>query len=443
MKLYFSKNNRTSKIQKNIIASFFLKGGSILISLLLVPLTISYLDPYDYGVWLTLSSTLTWIYALDIGLGNGLRNKLTEALALGDNKLAKVYVSTTFISLLMIVSLIYMLFLIVQNWLDWNLILNVDPQKISNMNEIVTVVFAFFCMSFVLKIIGNIFMAYQQPAMNDLLSFLGSLLSFILIYICTKVVPGSLMKVSIILSASPVAVLLLACPFVFCKYKSIIPSLQFLKYKYLKDLMSLGIQFFIIQISCVIIFMTSNFIISRLFGPDQVTPYNIAFKYFSLITIAFTIILTPIWSAVTDAYTRGDLEWIKRQMRKIIMIWGVSILVTIIMILFSSFIYSIWVGDEIDVPIALSILCGVYVTISNWNNVFAYFINGVGKVRLQLYLSILSGVIFIPLAVYSSKYLGISGVILAMCLSLFIGFIWSPIQYLKIVSNKAKGIWNK
>ena len=87
-----------------------LKGGSIAISLLLVPLTLSYLNEYEYGVWLTLSSVLSWIYILDIGLGNGLRNKLTEAIALDDLKLAKIYVSTTFYSLTFIVIVIYAVF---------------------------------------------------------------------------------------------------------------------------------------------------------------------------------------------------------------------------------------------------------------------------------------------------------------------------------------------
>lgn len=75
-------DKRNSKAIKNVLFSFFLKGGSILTSLLIVPMTLSYLNSYEYGVWLTLSSILSWIYILDIGLGNGLRNKLTEALAI-------------------------------------------------------------------------------------------------------------------------------------------------------------------------------------------------------------------------------------------------------------------------------------------------------------------------------------------------------------------------
>ena len=437
------KDERTTKAFKNIVASIFLKGGSILISLILVPLTLSYLDPYEYGVWLTLSSIMTWIYVLDVGLGNGLRNKLTEAVALGDKILARIYVSTTFFSLSFLVTFLYCLFLILQQWVDWSMILNVDIGKVPNINSIVTIVFAFFCVSFVLKVVGNIYMAYQLPAINDLLSLLGNIISLILIYLCTIFTSGSLEKVAVIFSASPVFVFLLAIPITFWKYKDIRPSWKYVNFKYLRQLMSLSTQFFIIQISCLILFMTSNFIISQLFGPEQVTPYNIAFKYFSLINMGFMIILTPIWSAITEAYTKNDMKWIQKTMKKLLWIWVGFVFITILMVFASTYIYTLWIGNGVQVSFTLSVVCGVYVRISNWNNIFAYVINGIGKIRLQLYSSIISGFLFLPIAFYLGKWYGISGVMIAMCICLFLSSIWSPIQYWKIVSNKATGIWAK
>jgi len=76
-----STQDRTKRAVQNIGISLFIKGGSILISFLLIPLTLDYLNPYEYGIWLTLNSVLSWVYLFDIGLGNGLRNRLAEALA--------------------------------------------------------------------------------------------------------------------------------------------------------------------------------------------------------------------------------------------------------------------------------------------------------------------------------------------------------------------------
>lgn len=119
IKLNYSK--RTNKALFNIASSFVIKGASILLSLLLVPITLDYLNPYEYGIWLTLSSVLMWINYFDIGLGNGLRNKLSEALAVGDDNLARIYVSTSFFILFLIALSIFFIFLLSKDWIDWGL----------------------------------------------------------------------------------------------------------------------------------------------------------------------------------------------------------------------------------------------------------------------------------------------------------------------------------
>lgn len=48
----------------------------------------------------------------------------------------------------------------------------------------------------------------------------------------------------------------------------------------------------------------SNILVSNLLGPDQVAPYNIANRYLSMGLIVLNIVLSPIWSAVTDAYAK-------------------------------------------------------------------------------------------------------------------------------------------
>ena len=100
---YFTKgDDRTLKVKKNILLMLLYKGGSILISFLLVPLTINYVDSECYGIWLTLSSMIAWMSFFDIGLNNGLKNKLAEALAKNDFTLGQKYVSTTYAILALI-----------------------------------------------------------------------------------------------------------------------------------------------------------------------------------------------------------------------------------------------------------------------------------------------------------------------------------------------------
>ena len=96
-------DKRSSTIYKNIIASFAIKGWSVLVQLMLVPLTLACLGVYENGVWLTISSVLLWIDNLDVGLGNGLRNKLAIYIAENNIPKAREMVSSTMAMLTVII----------------------------------------------------------------------------------------------------------------------------------------------------------------------------------------------------------------------------------------------------------------------------------------------------------------------------------------------------
>lgn len=95
-KKIFNGDRRTLLIKKNIIWSFLIKGWSGAVLFLLVPYTIDCLGEYKNGVWLTVSSVLVWIEQMDIGLGNGLRNKIATCLAKKDYNEASSAIASTY-----------------------------------------------------------------------------------------------------------------------------------------------------------------------------------------------------------------------------------------------------------------------------------------------------------------------------------------------------------
>ncbi|MDR2409560.1 MAG: hypothetical protein LBE13_15825 [Bacteroidales bacterium] len=245
-KLKSINHERTKNISKNIVFSFFLKGISIGTTFLLVPLTLHSLDQEQYGIWLTLSSIIGWVSLFDIGLGNGFRNKFAEALALKDDALAKTYVSTTFFLLSSIIGSVLILFIIINNFLNWGSILNTSIISRRNLSILALINFTFFALRFILGIIASMLLADQKSAIVDLLNVSGNLISLAVIYILLQIGKTSLLILGFTLSATPVFVLIIAYFFVFCgKYSSYKPSIKYIDIKYLKDLMGLGFMFFI------------------------------------------------------------------------------------------------------------------------------------------------------------------------------------------------------
>lgn len=439
-------HTRSNKLKKNIIASFFIKGASIIIGFLMVPLCLKYLDQTRYGIWLTMASFLGWFTFFEIGLGSGLRNKLAESLAIKDYKKGKIYVSTTYAILSMIALIVAIAFAFINPFLNWTKILNTDPALYVELKILALIVFNFFFLRFVLKLIGIVLYADQKPAFANAIGPTGNLLSLLIVFILTKTTKGSLIYLGTTLSIMPVFVMLITSIILYSKkYKTIAPSFKNIQMKYAKDLLNLGVKFFVIQISGLIMFQTSNIIIAQFFGPAQVTPYSIAYKLFSTMNMVFAIIVMPFWSAFTEAWTVKDIDWIKRSIKKLLKVWFLLVIFGLLLLIFSPFIYRIWVGKSIQIPFILSALLFIYFSLFTFGGVFNMFINGVGKIKLQLNCAVIGASIFFPLAFILIKYtkLGISGLVISMIISNFYGPILTPIQYMKIISKKDKGIWGK
>lgn len=435
-------DKRSVMAKKNVLASVLIKGADTLVYLLLVPLTLGYLNAYEYGIWLTLSSILAWINSFDIGLGNGLRNKLGEAMAVNDKDRARGYVSTTFFMLLVLSIGIFVIFSLIIDILDWYSILNVDPETVGNLKEVVLVSFFFFCLSFLFKFVGNVYQGLQLPAVNNLIGLGGHLFSFIVIFILRLTVPGSLFWVAVVYSAAFPAVYFLCYPITFYRlYPYLAPSFRFFRREYLKDLFSLGILFFVIQVMSLVLFSMSNVIISNWFGPDQVTPYNIVFKYFSFISIFFGFLLAPIWAASTDAYAKGDMAWIQYGLKKIRKVLLLVAGVIALMIICSGLVYKIWVGDTVDIPIEMSVLMGVYVLLIQYSLAYSSILNGMGKLRLQTINIIVVAILFYPICCLFARFLGVNGIIIGMIVVNLSGAILNTLQLNKILKKKAVGIW--
>lgn len=447
---FFIGHERTIKAKKNIIASFILKGLSIIIGFLTIRVTLSYLDQTKYGIWLTLASFISWFGFFEIGLGNGLKNKLAGALAVKDFTLAKIYVSTTYAILTIVIGIVAFLFFITNSFIDWTSILNTDKYLSNELTNLALIVFGFFFLRFVIKLIGTVLNADQRPAIANSFGPIGNLISLILIYILTKTTEGSLIYLGWVLSVVPVVILIGATIYFYSNdYKKIAPSINFVKFIYAKDLLNLGIKFFLIQISVLIMFQSSNIIIAQFYGPAEVTPFNIAYKLFSVITMLFSIIITPFWAAFTEAWVKKDIVWVKKTIRNFYFIWISFVFIGIFLYMVSDLFFEFWLGKDMMKSIIISerlkISLLIYFLLFTFGGIFNMFINGVGKILVQMYSLLIGSIIFVPISIFFIKYLqwGIESVVIASILSNFYSPFIAPYQYYKIINDKAHGIWNR
>ncbi|NJK98268.1 MAG: oligosaccharide flippase family protein [Bacteroidales bacterium] len=308
------------------------------------------------------------------------------------------------------------------------------------------IVFSCFCLRFVVEIITTILIADQKPAISAFIKLIAQALSALVIVIQTKVTQGSLLYIGATYSTVPVFVAFVASIYLYrSKYKDFTPRIKHVQLKYAKNLMNIGIKFFVIQIAVVVMFTTDSMIITQLFGPEQVTVYSIAYKYFSVISMTFALITSPLWSAYTEAWVKKDIVWIHNTIKKLKKIWFMYLILGICMVVFSHLLFRLWVGEKMVIPFKLILFMALYVIVGAYGAIYVNFINGTGKIQLQFYTAFFAAVLNIPLSVFFAKtlHLGPAGVILATLFCISYGPLIGPIQYKKIITGNAKGIWNK
>ena len=90
-------NYKGDVIAKNSVLSLIYKIISMGLSLISAPLLLDVLGNYKYGIYTSALSIVSWIYYFDLGIGNGLRFKLTGYLAEKDEKAAKKTVTIAYV----------------------------------------------------------------------------------------------------------------------------------------------------------------------------------------------------------------------------------------------------------------------------------------------------------------------------------------------------------
>jgi len=443
----FNITDVKSKIMvRNAFYSFFIKGINIGLSFLTIPIVLSFLSTTQYGIWLTLTAVLSWFSLFDLGFGNGLRNHLTIALSKDDFTEGKIYVSTTYAALSAIFGSLILLFLFLHPFIDWTKVFNAPSNLSNDVNSAVFFAIVFLLLQFVVRLINIILLSVQKSAMADFSNVVAQFFILAGLYLLKALDFHSLTAVAVLYSIIPIITFTIFSIIFFTgKYSIISPSFRFVRKKHVSSLLKLGLNFFIIQIVAIVLYASDNFIIAQLFTPSDVTIYNISFKYFSIITVLFTIILTPFWSMTTSAFVQGDLIWIKATIKKLLFIWVGLIAVGIVLLLLSDYAYAILTHYKVKVPLQLSVTIFAYTIITSFGAIFSNFLNAIGKIKLQIYIAVVSMFINIPLAICFVKIfkLGLMGVPLATSCTVLAVMPVIYIQYRKIVSNTAFGIWDK
>ncbi len=416
-----------TKLRINMITSTICKPISMFVSYIYVSIVLNYLGIEKYGIWSTILTILSWISYFDIGIGNGLRNKLTESIGKKDGE-SKKLVSSAYAFIAVIMIMVTIIITAIASFVNWKRIFGVKNIQ-ENLAGVVIVSFIFITINFILSICKNILYALQKAAEVSVMELAVQLINMVCVLIVMRFFESNLFIMAFIYGGSMLIVNITASIVLYKKNENIRPSFKNINIKIGKSIIDIGIRFFIIQICALVLFTTDSVIISYLYGASDVTPYNTVNKMFQIIIGVFTALLSPIWSAITERASQKRFDEIKKIIRKLYMMMIPFFVGTIILMLFFIPISRIWLQREIVYQNYL-IQCGAaYCIVSLWTNTHGTIANGLGLVTNQMNMAIIQAVVNIPISLYFAKEcdMGSAGVMLGTVIALLISSFWLPI----------------
>lgn len=433
---------RTRNYVRQLKGAVLYRAVAMAASFLVIPLMIRYLGQEQFGVWSTLLSIMSWIVFFDLGVGNGLRNKVAEALAKNERTEAANFIASGYSLIGLIALFLWAIISVASFFIPWQIVFNTQGISESTLRLTVQISVFFILFNFWVGLIGALLGAVQRTSLIALGQLISNVLALVLVYILSKISEASISNLAIIYGISLVIANVLLSLWFYQQHSDLRPK-PYLDKLHVQPLLSVGLQFFTIQLAVLVIFTTDKILITQIFGPQHVTQYEVIFKLFSVITFAHTLITAPLWSAYTDAYHRKDIGWIKHMLHKQIMVFFGIVMAVAATVFLAKPIIAVWIGSELEVSLPLVITMGLFVLISTWNNVYAMFVNGIGRIKPQLYTALIAMLLNIPLALLFTKYLelGLSGIVLATCVSLLLAAVVLPIQTRLIIRDGKRGVF--
>ncbi len=427
--------NRTKNYIRQLKGSFIFKVLALFISFLSVPYMIKYLGIEQYGIWSTLLSIISWIVLFDVGIGNGLKNKISENLAKENNLEVQKYISNAYFIIGIISLFLILLATIVIEYIPWDKVFNTNAISNSELKKLVSITVIFLFLNFWISLINQVLHGFQKSSFVVFSQFFSNLLSFLSIILLYNFSDSSLVLISLFYGLSLVFTNFTMTLWFFSKNSEYKPLLKFVSFSKVKLISSLGMKFFVLQVAAIVIFTTDKILITQLFGPEYVTSYDVVFKIFSIVTIFYGIITAPLWGSFSDAYSRQDKTWLINMLKKQIKFYLLIILTILLLGAISKYIIKIWIDIPLDIENNLVIALIIFTIISTWNMLFATFVNATNHFKVQIVTSLVAMILNIPLSIIFVKVfdLGLYSIILASAISLAIFAIFGSIETYKIL----------
>ncbi|MEB7672505.1 oligosaccharide flippase family protein [Staphylococcus equorum] len=384
------------KFKKNIGLNFIFTILSTFTTFILLRSLLKYFnyDQDSYGLWLMVFSVLSYIYLMDFGISNGLRNIITPLVNKNKEKM-NIYISCNYLLMILLTVTLAVIINICLLYFPYSLMYKINGFKldINIFKSFLLLIVNLQIVLFLISSIKPVFHAFSKTYLINLSQFLSNIVTISLIYITISMdMNNSWLLLPIIYLGSQIMVTFVLSIIIIRKYKIAFKLIN--DKKIYVELLKMGYNFLFLQLSNLILFNTMTFLVGMYVSLEEASRYQISYKLLSVYIMIFSIIMAPIWTLIITKKQENDFKGIKNVIKRLVKMITYLTLPLLVTSLLLNKIIEVWMGKNFDIELLFSIEMCFYILLNMICVVLQGILNGLNIFKMQI-VGYLTGAIFL------------------------------------------------
>ncbi|WP_233972661.1 lipopolysaccharide biosynthesis protein [Pectobacterium versatile] len=413
---------------KNMSLAVFFKIISAILGFVTVPILMKTIGVENYGLWAALVSVLGTIALFDFGLGQTLKNSIAEYLAREEShNVKKEILLNLFLAMkisVVILICFFILFPMVDIWKD---------------NAFITILlYSFFILTFPLSMGNMILQGSRDIGIQSAITVIAPLLFILFLYLFPK---DSIQSITLIYIISFFISYFFLWFFILRRFDFKITKFNssILKEKLQKEKINTSLNFFVIQLSSLILYSIGTFIVINAIDKTSAAYYDSLNKIFLFAMSLFNIGVAVFWPEVTRMKTLKNFQGIFKIYKVMLALSIFFSLGVIFLAYITPTLGEWWLGDFIKIRREDAYFFAALSIVQSLAYAGAVILNAFEDIRIQTYLSVISIIIMYPLCkFFIALGMGMVSIPFSAMLITLIPMIYCNFKAIYVIKNGTK-----
>lgn len=396
-----ANNERLRLLSWAVLTSGFTKLASLIIVVASIRWVSGYLGAERFGLWMTITSVITLLSFVDLGMSNSLVNIVSESSGKRDHQRIHQAISSTLFLLIGLAAIIEGIFLGSFYFVDWADVFHATKAEVvREVTPSIAIYVSIFLISMPLSVVHKVQIGLQESWKSNLWSLLGQLFAIFFLGVSVYFEAGVPFLILAVAGGPAVATLINFVIYFFLERRDYLPKLNAVESSTLTNIGRVGGLFLIMQFLALVGNASDNIVIAKILGLSAVSTFAIVQKLAMIFGVA-QLLISPMWPIFGEAIAKGDYGWAQQALKKIMwMSFLLGALAGVAILFFGNFIIKIWVGHPIETSVSLMAGFALYSILMNIGGCLSVYLNNGSFLKRQLSIYTVASIAVIALKIF-------------------------------------------